>query len=400
MDQPVGERIAIYRNRRGISQVVLAGLVGRSESWLSQVERGVRGVDRMTVLIDIAQTLRVDVADLVGQPFSLGPADDQHDYAKAGAVRTALTDLRPSPHPSADEPDLDALSHAVTELQHIYQAAHYADAGDLAPVLIRRARLAVAATAGDDLRRSHRLLSAVYAATAALCSRVGETSLAWIAADRAVATAHLADDVELVTVGLYRLAQALLRAGELDDAHRVATGGADDIALAAQRRQSAASLQGALWLTAAIAAARSDDQRENVRLLALARNAANDVDDDSNDHYTAFGPTNVALHATSSAVELGDPLDAIRQAEQVRVNRFPAQLAGRRSQVHLDIAWAYGQQRNAAATVLSLIEAERIAPEVLRYNITARELIRDCLRHERRTALPGLRPLAERAGVV
>ncbi len=38
----LGERIAAYRRRRrrGLSQAALAGLVGRSESWLSQVERG------------------------------------------------------------------------------------------------------------------------------------------------------------------------------------------------------------------------------------------------------------------------------------------------------------------------------------------------------------------------
>ena len=49
---PVGERIAIYRRRRGLSQAVLAGLIGRSVSWLSQVERGTRAVDRMSVHID------------------------------------------------------------------------------------------------------------------------------------------------------------------------------------------------------------------------------------------------------------------------------------------------------------------------------------------------------------
>jgi ribosome-binding protein aMBF1 (putative translation factor) len=42
-----GERIAVYRRRRGLSQAALAGLVGRSESWLSQVERGIRSVDRL-----------------------------------------------------------------------------------------------------------------------------------------------------------------------------------------------------------------------------------------------------------------------------------------------------------------------------------------------------------------
>jgi transcriptional regulator with XRE-family HTH domain len=45
-----GQRIARARRRRGLPQAVLAGLVGRSESWLSQVERGKRGIDSHAVL--------------------------------------------------------------------------------------------------------------------------------------------------------------------------------------------------------------------------------------------------------------------------------------------------------------------------------------------------------------
>lgn len=59
-----GQRIATHRRRRGLSQAALAGLVGRSESWLSQVERGVRSVDRLSVLLDMARVLHVDVEAL------------------------------------------------------------------------------------------------------------------------------------------------------------------------------------------------------------------------------------------------------------------------------------------------------------------------------------------------
>lgn len=57
----IGQRIAAYRRRRGLSQAALAGLVGRSESWLSQVERGIRSVDRLSVLLDMARVLHVEV---------------------------------------------------------------------------------------------------------------------------------------------------------------------------------------------------------------------------------------------------------------------------------------------------------------------------------------------------
>ena len=65
-DRAVGQRIARARRRRGLSQAVLAGLVGRSESWLSQVERGKRGVDSHSVLARLAEVLRVDIEELTG----------------------------------------------------------------------------------------------------------------------------------------------------------------------------------------------------------------------------------------------------------------------------------------------------------------------------------------------
>jgi transcriptional regulator with XRE-family HTH domain len=36
----VGERIAFYRQRRDLTQAVLAGMVGKSEDWLSKIQRG------------------------------------------------------------------------------------------------------------------------------------------------------------------------------------------------------------------------------------------------------------------------------------------------------------------------------------------------------------------------
>ena len=49
------------RKRRGMSQDALAGLVGVSRSWLSQVKRGIHTVDRLSTLIDLAAVLRLDV---------------------------------------------------------------------------------------------------------------------------------------------------------------------------------------------------------------------------------------------------------------------------------------------------------------------------------------------------
>jgi len=46
----IGERVAWYRRRRGMSQEVLAGLVGRTADWLGKVENGRIYLDRLSVI--------------------------------------------------------------------------------------------------------------------------------------------------------------------------------------------------------------------------------------------------------------------------------------------------------------------------------------------------------------
>lgn len=85
----IGERIAFYRRRRGLTQAVLASLVGRSEDWLSKVERGQRDVQRLSVLSEVAIALRVTLGDLIGQPVLL-EEDERGDGDDVPAVRDAL----------------------------------------------------------------------------------------------------------------------------------------------------------------------------------------------------------------------------------------------------------------------------------------------------------------------
>ena len=82
-----GQRIARARRRRGLSQAALAGLAGRSESWLSQVERGLRRVDSHSVVVSLAEILHVDVGELTGdEPGDLRASR----YAAAREIERAM----------------------------------------------------------------------------------------------------------------------------------------------------------------------------------------------------------------------------------------------------------------------------------------------------------------------
>lgn len=59
---------------------------------------------------------------------------------------------------------------------------------------------------------------------------------------------------------------------------------------------------------------------------------------------------------------------------EIDTSPLPADLRGRRAQVHLDLAHAYELQRQDEAAVLRLYEAEREAPELIRYSPAVREM--------------------------
>lgn len=393
---PIGERIRIYRKRRGISQQALAGLVGRSESWVSQVERGIRSVDRLSVLIDVATVLKTDVDTLTGQQMAYAP-NGQPDPTTLEEVRAAL-----SAYPGLGVSDitpggLDEIEELTTEVHQKYQAAEYGHAARLLPRLITASDAMVEETPADGLRRALGVQSQTYVAAAKLVTKVGDGQLAWIAADRAVTAALRADSAALRAMAAYQVACAFLKLDRVEDAERVAIRTAeifdDDSPLGI-------SVQGALFLIGSVIAGRRSDRAEATERLRRAQYLADALGHDGNHGWTAFGPTNVALHQVSTAAELGDAQYAIAQAETIDTSGLPEGLHSRRAQVHIDMAWGYSQHRDDAAIVINLMEAERIAPETLRYNVIVREMLRELLKRERKSATPGLRPLAERSGVL
>jgi hypothetical protein len=195
----------------------------------------------------------------------------------------------------------------------------------------------------------------------------------------------------------YQVTTALLKLDRLDEAERVALAAAENID---DDSPLGVSAQGALFLIAAVIAGRRNNRKSANERLRRAQYLADTLGEDGNYGWTAFGPTNVAIHQVSVAAKLGDAEMAIHYVEQIDTSNLPEILRSRRAQVHLDAAWAYAQHKDDAAVVINLMETERVAPQVLRYNVVAREILRELLKRERRTATPGLRALAARAGVL
>jgi len=394
----VGERIGAYRKRRGMSQDALAGLIGMSRSWLSQVERGIRGVDRLSTLNDLATVLRVDVADLIGRDWVLAP-DAPQQVTAVDAVRSQLASYHHLLGEGTAPWPLPQLRNGAVQVHQAYQAAQYHRATAMLPNLIQAAD-SYDGYQGRDGRETHLARCSVYVAAAKLLTKVGEHQLGWLAADRATHAAMAADSNAAQGMAAYQVVCALLRSERLDDAERVAVRSAEGLmSLTGSDAPDAVSLAGSLWLISSVIAARRTDRATATERLNTAGQLADLLAHDGNHWWTAFGPTNVRIHRASVAAEFGDPYDVLRAATEIDSEAMPTGLQGRRSRLHIDLAWAQTQAKNDMEAILHLQQAERVAPELIRYHTIARELVRELLRRSRKPT-PALTAIATRAGVL
>ncbi len=401
--QETGQRIARARRRCGLSQATLAGLVGRSESWLSQVERGKRSIDSHTVLTHMAQVLRMDIAELAAP--ETGATTRPNAYPSASRIEQAMTsyaglDDRISSPAAPDKPDLRNLQHRIAAAHRMYQAARYEEAGRVLPALIAETETASrTADPGDpDICRQR---ANVYDTTAALLSRVGERALAWVAADRAISAAEQSGQPLLIALGAYRMAYLLTSRKHPEDALGLAITAATAIAqLNPAPLPDQLSIYGALHLAAANAAAAQHDAALSASLLSTAGRVAGGLGHDANYLGTAFGPVNVAIHKMSTSARLGDWTAVLKIGESLDAATMPAGLIGRRTQVKLDLARAYAMRRQDAAAVNTLLSAEQLSPQLVRFHNHTHDVINCLLRREHRASTPQLRPLAHRAGLL
>ena len=94
-DISIGQRIAMYRKLRGFTQEGLGMRLHRSKSWVTKIERGERSIDSITVLLQVARALGVEVQKLTGRPYFPEPGGRAAGGAEAlSELRRVLIDAR------------------------------------------------------------------------------------------------------------------------------------------------------------------------------------------------------------------------------------------------------------------------------------------------------------------
>jgi len=352
-------------------------MIDRSVAWVSQVERGVRKVDRMSVLETVAAALDIPLAELAAEAPVVAAVTEEPPGA--GGLRLVLSGAH-ALRAMLDGPRAPALRTLRTNTRQTWELTHagrYAELTELLSGLVPDLETAARNVPDDQRAEVFELLATTYQACSAALAEIGEPDAAWIAADRAMSAAERAGNAMLVAAGAFRLAFVFIAARHYDQAEETArTAAAALWPKADQGDPQAMSLWGGLTLQRAIAAARTNDADSAYGELDRAAQIAGRLGDGHNEFNTEFGPTNVRLYEIAVAVELGDAGRALRAAAAVDTSGLSAE---RQARTLIDVARAQAQRRQIGLAVAALIQAEGIAPELIRTHDIARQTVSDLL---------------------
>ncbi|MFI2664555.1 helix-turn-helix domain-containing protein [Micromonospora carbonacea] len=381
---PIGRRVARLRTRRRMTQQMLADRLGKSKSWVDKVERGVRALDRYTVIQDLAAALRVDPVTLLGRDALSSPAARAAAQGVDG-VRAALDRYDTAlagPQAQRSAPPVGELDQRVRHAWLTYQHADYPQLLRILPELLGDTRHAHAAQ-GDGAAEP---LVQAYRVTSAVLVKLGVGDLGWLAADRAVSVA--AGDPLLVAAAAVPLGQALRALGRPRPALAVTVAAAHRIAPEAWRAGPPPdlALHGTLLVQAALAAAGAGDERGAAELVDQAARVADETGETGEErdrHWTGFGPTAVRMARVAAAVELGNGGEAVLLHERIvgadQWRRLPAE---HRAAYLLDAGRGHLRAGDPLAAGRALVDADRTAPAEVRLRPVARTLLTDLTCHE------------------
>ncbi|GHB06569.1 helix-turn-helix domain-containing protein [Streptomyces termitum] len=382
-DEHIGTRVQIARNAAGLTQVELAGFIGRTESWVANVERGRQPLDRYSVITAIAERCDVDVVWLLGQPYRLQRGGGNLAHAHIPALRTGLRRAglilsgHPGLAPSGVRSALGDMTARARKANTARQAANLPAVASLLPSLIEDLNTAVLVSEGRAREDALRLLADA-ARTARMClNQLGYPDLAWSAAEVAAGAAtKLGDPVVRAAVAWDRCG-ALLHQASLGEAIAVAEAALRDLeplASDSAADRPAVSLRGALHLRCSIAHARggrSDDAWARIT-AALEDSERLGPEWYDLDRHTVFGRGTVAVHAAEVGVEVDQPDTGLGRVTEANIAEIPSR--ERRTHYAIDEARALHRMGKSPSAVTKLKAAAQGAPYYLYSDPMARAL--------------------------
>lgn len=392
----VGERVAYYRRRRGLSQVTLAELVGRTESWVEKIENGRAALDRVSVISQLARALDVSLHDLL--PDDIADVVDRTRGVSVPALREVIMSYRivntrfAAKGHQVNEVEVPVLERMVDDIWTSYQDSRFAYA-----VMRLNQTLPIAYVMangrGNMQREAARCLAYLYQVAASALVKLGDIDLARLCAERGDLAVQAAND-RVAAASLQRsVAHTLLSNAQFDDAIAVVHDGLTETR--SLNSPAGLSVRGTLCFVGAMAAARAGDGNEARSFLRHAKVLATELGQDANHVWTAFGPTTVAMHEVSVAAELGDLHLAAELGQAINVSLLPRE---RQVRHHLEVGRALSRLAKRDDAEAIVLKAEASAPEQVRRHFLTHELVHSWIRDSRRTPSLEVVALARRIG--
>lgn len=366
-----GERIRSARRARGMSRPVLAGLVGRSPDWLKKIETGVRPLNSLPLLVQLARVLGLDdVSELTGDDYSAPVHAWQGEiHHVVPAIRRALTEASfempgdgATSVSSADE--LTARVRALWLVWH-RSARQRSEVGPMLPALIRAAHASVRATGGVQRRRCRSATGDLYRLVQRLLAHICEPELHALAVERGRAFSEEADTPRALAEAAWASAVGLCAAGYHDDAAAVADHGVATLTRSyrAEPAESAWGTLGALQLEAAAAHGLAGRDGDAYRYLDAAAGTAGRMPHQAWHLPSAFDRSNVEIMAVIVGTSLRRPGEAISRANRIDLTGMRSVV--RRSRLLLECADAHAQRREYTDAVRRLDAAVRVSAEAI-----------------------------------
>ncbi|MEY9988035.1 transcriptional regulator with XRE-family HTH domain [Streptomyces sp. V4I8] len=372
-----GARIKEQRRLARLTQRQMADRLPYSYSLLNQVECGARPATADFVAA-CAKALNVDVTVLTGQPYVTELQRDRLAEL-VRPIREALDLYDLGPNPDLTARPTHQLILGADELCEQVRATHLRNAARQLPGLIAELTHTAWSTPSTELWQA---LASAYRTAHDITVKLGYYDLSAVALDRMDWAAQRASDPCLSAVRQYMRALVYFREGEYRIGRRLVGSGHSVIGQAEETREALA-VTGQLHLGASVISARADDQAAVHLHISEARRIAKRIGDASDVHWLSFGPTNVALHKMSAAVEMHQYDEALKQARKMKL---PTQLAtSRRAHFLIDRARAEMETGYTQKALEHLVDARKMAPEQTRYHPGARETITGLVHLSRRT---------------
>ncbi|MGH3922877.1 MAG: helix-turn-helix domain-containing protein [Pseudonocardiaceae bacterium] len=375
----IGARLRMIRRRRGLSQEVVAGLAGITAAYLSMLERGLRGFNRRGLIEDLAEALGCSVADLTGQPYL--PPDRESARVKQviTQIEQGLTEATLDDVPDLRPRTLDSLNSWVNLTAELRDTARYQPSGeDIGAVLIEL-QVHVATSIGRDRQLAAELLTQAAYHAFVLATTFGYLHLAQLAAQRAYDAALIAEHPALEAFAMFARAPSVARTGGRNRAVRMLDRALDDAQRLTTIRDGdtlGAQTFGLLHLMGAHFAARNRDAATAADHLDEAARVAM-LTGERNGLWQHFGPTNIAVWRVAIGAELGQGPSAAERVEREPIDLDILRSKDRIAALHFDLArsWAQAEGDRDNQAIRHLDMADRLAPQRLRNDPIARDLI-------------------------